>query len=159
METQTIVLLLVFGSAAAASMVLLGWLMGRPLDARLGQAVGHTLDGAGEVWNRRIIAALAPASKFALPSEGWENSVIRQRFIMAGLRGKQAALVFFAAKTLLTFLMPAAYIAYSGVGGVPTSVNTSLLIIIALAGVGYYAPNITTMCFHSTCCVDNNSMT
>ena len=50
-----------------------------------------------------------PAGKFAklsLPSEGWENSPLRLRFLHAGYRGDAPTMVYFGAKTFLRCCYP-----------------------------------------------------
>src|SRR5512135_507669 len=93
-------------------------------------------------WQQKIVDILGPAGKLSLPSEGWENSPQRQRFMHAGYRQENAPLVFFGAKTVLTFLLPGLFMVYSGVRSVPLENHTMMLWIFVLAGAGYYLPNV-----------------
>ncbi len=142
--THVLTLLLIFCAATGASLALIGWLTPHPTQARLKQAVGESaadeLD-AGALWREKIVSALSPAGKLTLPKEGWEGSELRRRFILAGIRNEQAVLLFFAAKTLLTFALPLAFMLTTGVARVGFSLNGAMVSIVGLAALGYYAPN------------------
>jgi tight adherence protein C len=142
---QMAVLGLIFLATVGVSAALAGLFMGNPLQARLKQAGGESdLPQAGEPesgWKTLIVEALSPAGKLSLPEEGWQNSPVRQRFLHAGYRTDRAAVVFFGAKTLLTLALPAGFMMASGMLGSGLAFDRMLMIIVALAGVGYYAPN------------------
>jgi tight adherence protein C len=92
-------------------------------------------------WTQTVVNVAGKFARLSLPSEGWENSLLRQRFIHAGYRGDAAALLFFGAKTLLAGLLPA--IAYFSVilGGAKLGTNALLAVLLACGAIGYYLPN------------------
>jgi tight adherence protein C len=146
MSTAHIGLLaLVFLVTSGIGVLAVQLLMPDPMQARLRQAAGAS-DAAAPVpqdaWQAKIVTALSPAGKMALPKEGWEKSPMRQRFIRAGFRDESAPLVFFGAKTLLTFAFPVVFMIASGIGGWAAGFHGMLMIIVTFAAAGYYLPNI-----------------
>jgi tight adherence protein C len=93
----------------------------------------------GKAWYQR---ALHPFARLSLPEQNWESSPLRVRFLNAGLRGGGAPIAYFAAKTLLTFLIPGLFALYVGFSGVDIPAPTLLLVVILLAALGYYLPNV-----------------
>lgn len=92
-------------------------------------------------WVERIVQVAKPFAKLSLPSDGWDRSPLRVRFINAGWRTPSALPLFFAAKTALALLLPLVAALALGerlFGGGPTNV---LLVLALAATVGYYAPN------------------
>jgi tight adherence protein C len=77
-----------------------------------------------------------------VPKEGWENSQLRIRFMNAGYRSETAPMVFFVAKTVLTFVLPAIFILYMMISGADYPADLMLLFIITSAGLGYFLPNV-----------------
>lgn len=93
-------------------------------------------------WHERVMALAGPLGKLALPKGGWERSQLRTRFMNAGLRSASAPALYFAARTLLTFLMPALLISYLGMWDAKVGSLTVLAGIVAAAALGYYLPTI-----------------
>ena len=139
-------LMLTFLAAAGVTYALL-LLFNRPADERRLEAIAAgtgsaTPLGHGGGWLQRV---LAPFARLSTPAERWETSPLRVRFLNAGLRGGGAPIVYFAAKTVLTFLIPAAFALYVGVGGLDLTGGTftpTLAVIALLAGIGYIIPNV-----------------
>ena len=101
-----------------------------------------TSDHVASPWVQTIHRISRPLSTLSLPSEGWEDSVLRRRFMNAGYRNPRAPLLFFAAKTLLTFALPALLLLLLPV--VPAQLTGGkwlLPALIILAGIGYFLPN------------------
>lgn len=84
---------------------------------------------------------IEPLAKLSLPEGKWETSPLRTRFMNAGFRGFSAPLVYFACKTLGTFLLPALFAAYAGVTAQEFQGTALMLLMILLAAFGYYLPN------------------
>jgi len=144
---QMLVLLLTFFVTVGLSWAVLNYFSAGPLEARLRQATtlaGEGVDSTADEsrWRERIVEVLSPAGKLSLPEGDWENSPFRQRFMHAGFRSEDAPMVFFGAKTLLAFGLPGLYMLLTGVASIPVNLNTTLIILVALAGTGYYAPNL-----------------
>jgi tight adherence protein C len=95
-------------------------------------------DAAGG-WIKHL---LAPLAKLSLPAEKWENSPLRIRFMNAGYRGVAAPVIYFSAKTFLTFAIPGLFAIYLTGGQLDLKGQTTLFLLLALAATGYYFPNI-----------------
>jgi len=145
--TQILVLLLVFFATVGVSLAVFGYFSPGPLQARLKQAVGIAGDEVGPTtdespWRERIVEVLAPAGKLALPKGGWENSPLRHRFMHGGFRADSAPMVFFGSKTVLAFGLPFLFMLVKGLTSVPLNFNGTLMMLVSLAAVGYYLPNL-----------------
>lgn len=100
--------------------------------------------GAGESdgrWIERVARVARPFSKLSLPEEGWERSPLRTRFINAGWRHPSAPAIYFAAKTILTILLPLAMAVLLAGSSSPNVQKVSMLLLCCAAGIGYYLPN------------------
>jgi len=89
-----------------------------------------------------LVRVMDPISKLSLPSEGWDQSPLKIKFVNAGWRSPDAPKIYFIIKTLLTLLF--AFIIYL-VQDKSTQTNNAseaLFIIILSAAIGYYLPNI-----------------
>jgi tight adherence protein C len=143
--TQLLLLGLVFVAVAGLSLVVTGYFVPSPIRARLRQVAGEAGDVEHESesgWRQRIVEVVSPAGRLSLPKEGWEQSPLRHRFMHAGLRGDKAPLLFFGAKTILTFALPVMFMLYAGISRVPMGFNGVLAVIVGLAAVGYCLPNL-----------------
>jgi len=139
---QIIYLALVFLAVFLVALVILFQLSPRPLQARLEQMGKGERDVPGEPeWVKRVVKISGPLAKLSLPTEGWEDSQLRIRFMTAGYRSASAPVLFFAAKTLLTILLPALAVFYLGVSGNQPQPNTILVLLVLFAAIGYFLPN------------------
>ena len=142
---QLFFLLVIFAITVAMVFAVMTFLSTPAIKERLRHVAGKLPDDtAGEkaglvMWVAKIVE---PVSKYALPSEGWENSPMRLRFINAGYRGASAPGLYFALKTILTFALPGLFALYVGIGGLPLGANGMLLSLLCLAALGYYLPNL-----------------
>lgn len=96
----------------------------------------------GESWTSHLIKLTGPLAKLSLPTEGWEGSALRTRFMNAGYRGANAPVLFFASKTLLALLLPALAVAYISLAALQMSNSSVIFVVLVLAGLGYMMPNI-----------------
>jgi tight adherence protein C len=142
MPIEILTLVLIFLSVACATAAVMGLFTPHPGMARLQQALGRAPVERAAAWTEKVIEALAPAGKLVMPSEGWENSPLRSTFVHAGIRSERAVLAFFAAKVLLALGLPGLYMFVSGLSGGALQFGNALLVIILIATVGYYAPNL-----------------
>jgi len=92
-------------------------------------------------WVERIVQAANPFMKLSLPSEGWENSPIRIRFINAGWRNPSSIPIFFAAKTLLALFFPLILMLLGGEDFFSKGASTIMLLVVLSAAIGNYLPN------------------
>lgn len=139
---QIIYLALVFVTVFVVALVMLTQLTPRLLQARL-QLLGEDTRETWEepAWVRRVIELTGPIAKLSLPSEGWEKSQLRIRFMNAGYRSGAAPVLFFVAKTLLTFALPGLLALYAVIAGTDFKPNTLLALLVGLAALGYFLPN------------------
>lgn len=100
-----------------------------------------TMPSGDAAWVKQIVKLSGPLSKLALPSEGWENSRLRIRFMNAGYRTSSAPVLFFAAKTALTFIFPGLIMFYTGYVGAEIRPPLFMSMLFLMAGIGYYLPN------------------
>lgn len=135
-----------FFIAVSASMwLILQFFVRTPLEQRLKRLSDES--GSDELaseaqWHERVLAMAGPIGKLALPKGGWERSHLRTRFMNAGLRNASAPALYFAAKTILTFMLPALFLSYLGLWHGAATSQMVLLGITVAAAVGYYLPTI-----------------
>ena len=93
-------------------------------------------------WVQRIVKITGPLARLSVPEEGWETSSVRTHFMNAGFRNPSAPVIYFAAKTALALLFPALLYLYVSTTGSKLQGNTLLAVLLVVAAVGYYLPNI-----------------
>ena len=136
-------LLVTFLAVSGVAYAVLGY-FNAPPEARRLEAVIEGTSAASPLtastgWLQR---ALHPFARLSLPEQKWEISPLRVRFLNAGLRSAGAPIAYFAAKTLLTFAIPGLFALYVGFSEMDLSAQTLLLVVILLAAMGYYLPNV-----------------
>ena len=146
---QIIYLALIFLTVFVVALVILTQFNTKTLQDRLrivktGSGLETEIDQQSKIppWVGRMIELTKPVAKLSVPKEGWESSQLRIRFMNAGYRSETAPMMFFLAKTLLTFVLPAIYILYIFISGTDTKADLVLLYTVALAGLGYFLPNV-----------------
>lgn len=97
---------------------------------------------ANQEWKETIVKLSQPLANLALPSDEWEKSPFRARFMHAGLRSSSTPTIFFAIKTLLVLALPGLFLLSAGIGRLELSTQASTLVFTLLAAAGYYAPNV-----------------
>jgi tight adherence protein C len=103
---------------------------------------GYTNNKGHAEWTETIVKLARPLAKLSLPTEGWENSPLRMRFIHAGYRGNAPIAVYFGAKTLLALLFPAFVYLYVIIAGSHLKMSMLLLVLLTAATIGYYLSNV-----------------
>lgn len=148
-------LLLLAGLGIVGGIAWLGWQqwsrqqVRRRLDRLVGtpgQSEAHTQDDtppAQAPWQERLRTGLASMAKLAQSdsSEAWEQSPERQRFWHAGLTHPQAPLIFFAAKTLLSLILPTIIGLILFLGSTPPTLFKGLFAVLSAAYIGYMLPD------------------
>ncbi len=111
---QIIYLVLIFLTVFVVALVILTQFTPKPLQDRLQILKTGRDDKAGSAgktevspWLGKIVELAKPMARLSVPKEGWENSTLRIHFMNAGYRSETAPTIFFLAKTLLTFTLPA----------------------------------------------------
>jgi tight adherence protein C len=92
-------------------------------------------------WNETVVKLAQPFAKLSLPSQGWEQSPLRLRFIHAGYRGNAPVALYFGAKTLLALVLPALTYLYMIVASVKWGTSGLASVLLLTAAIGYYIPN------------------
>lgn len=146
MNTQSFLYFSVVFSAVAGIAALTAWLL---FPDRLRQRLSdlEQLDIAdtteqSDIWATRMLRVFQPLVKFSQPTENWENSPMRQRFMHAGWRTPLAPILFFTAKTLLALLLPLFTIFLIGGNLFVQSSASMLLTLTCISAIGYYFPNL-----------------
>lgn len=114
-----------------------------PIRKRIGELSNKNekIEGESEFISS-LVKVMDPISKLSLPSEGWDRSPLKLKFVNAGWRSPDAPNIYFAIKTLLTVTF--ALIAYFFQDKSIQADNPSgaLFTLILSAAIGYYLPNI-----------------
>lgn len=102
-------------------------------------------DGAARLpernWRERLARLAEPLARLSVPTEGWEASPIRLRFINAGWRAASTPGMFYAGKTALTIGLPLVVWLLLRHDG-SRAMSVTFLYLIAAAAAGYYVPDI-----------------
>ncbi|HEY0825842.1 MAG TPA: type II secretion system F family protein [Ramlibacter sp.] len=92
-------------------------------------------------WSEAVVKVVGPFAGLATPEGRWEDSPLRLRFLRAGLRHRDAHLLYFGAKFLLPLVLAAA--AFFMLNGLADAVGLALLwYVLAVALAGCYLPNL-----------------
>lgn len=100
---------------------------------------------AGEtqnLWLEHAVKVSRPLARLAQPSEGWENSPMRLRFINAGWRNQSTPYFFFGTKTLLALILPLLCMLFGGERLLSSGTSLVMLALLLSACIGYYLPNM-----------------
>ncbi len=147
---QIIYLALIFLTVFVVALVVLTQFSPKPLQDRLqilktGRDEKAANADKSEVspWLGKIVELAKPVAQLSVPKEGWENSTLRIHFMNAGYRSETAPTIFFLAKTVLTFTLPALVVLYIVISGTSIKDNSLLLFyIVVAAALGYFLPNV-----------------
>lgn len=148
MNIQGLILGLVFLAVTGLAWAGLAWANRREsVSLRLGQLAVENADEeksltAGSEWHARVVKVASPMARLSAPAEGWEASALRLRFMQAGLRAASWPALYFACKTVLALLLPGLFAIYQGLSAAQITVTTNVLILLVLASIGYYLPNV-----------------
>ena len=144
---QTIFLIMIFLAVAGISCAIMIISSPRATKVRLKQLSSHDdvlIDGykPDDEWKETVVKLSEPLAKLALPSEEWEKSALRARFMHAGYRGNAAPTIYFAAKTLLALIFPGLFFSFAGIGQLQLEPASLTLILLIFAAIGFYLPNL-----------------
>ncbi len=145
MSNELVFLLTVFtvvfglGLAVTAGAMRLGTTGRLKSDAIAGTTAPAT-PSAG--WVERVVKLTGPLANLSIPTEGWEHSALRIRFMNAGLRGSAAPQVYFAAKTVLAIGLPLLGYGYLQLMAAALPVQSLVAVLWPLAALGLYLPNL-----------------
>ncbi|MGB5938160.1 MAG: type II secretion system F family protein [Rhodanobacter sp.] len=130
---------IIFVLSTLASAAVLVWLVPNQAQKRLQDMAQPAEKGD---WVKTAVTLAGPLAKLSVPGGKWENSPLRIKFINAGIRSANAPILFYAAKTLLPMVFAfMTYVALTAAGKSLESM-TLLLVLLIVATVGCYTPNI-----------------
>lgn len=145
-ESSIYFLVLIFfiaaGIAAFAIRFLLPDRLQQRLDTLSSQSQSEVAPTAIEPANQRFLRFMQPLARLALPTEGWEESPMRLRFMHAGWRGAMVPTLFFGMKTLLALGLPALIIVLANDMIRPIEGARLMLLLSLLSAIGFYLPNL-----------------
>ena len=142
---QLAYLTVVFIIVSGIAYTLIRLLMPRPTQARLDQIAaesGGFSDERTSPWEQSFEKFSGPFASLSLPTEGWENSTLRLRFMHAGYRAKSVPVFYFAAKTILALTLPTIFFLFVGISRMEMGTSSIFFFLLLLASVGYYLPNL-----------------
>ncbi len=138
------ILALVFIGTFALAWWLVQFAGGNASAQRMRRVLGEpsTMESPAERFVTRIARATRPIAKLSMPEEGFENSALRRRFVMAGIRTATAPAAYFGAKTILAVSLPmVAFVVLALLKQPPIKGNALLFWLLLAATLGYYLPN------------------
>lgn len=141
---QILFLALIFVVVVSISAGLMFLLRPNEARQRLRQLVAEERQQPGRDtgWMKFVADLTRPISELASPEEGFEQSSVKLRFVHAGIRHPSAPTAFFGLKTALTLGLPLFGLAGMVFTGTQPKGNNLLLVLLLLAALGYYAPNL-----------------
>ena len=116
--------------------------VGKRLNQVLEQMQLDAFASNNKMLGRRWNAILDSLSKMSLPKEGCQDSHIHLKFLRAGIRGAMAPRIYFALKSVLTLGVPILIGLFFWPYGHSLGFAKFSLILLALASLGYYLPEI-----------------
>jgi tight adherence protein C len=135
---------IIFVSVTAVALIILLQLAPSRAEKRLklvADTSGYAEAKAQSGWTETVVKLAGSFARLSLPSEGWEQSPLRLRFIHAGYRGNGAVALYFGGKTVLAALFPALAYLCGLIAGADFGTSGLLLTLLCAAAVGYYLPN------------------
>jgi tight adherence protein C len=128
---------LIFVAVTLSLIGLFIWLVPTRTEQRL-QAMAGTVDKSR--WTETLAKVASPLAKLSLPAGEWEKSLLRIKFLNAGIRHQDAYLIYFGLKTLLPIVF--AGLAFVTLRGMDQTGMKFLFYLMLSALLGCYLPNI-----------------
>lgn len=128
---------LIFVAVTLSLIGLFIWLVPTRTEQRL-QAMAGTVDKSR--WTETLAKVASPLAKLSLPAGEWEKSLLRIKFLNAGIRHQDAFLIYFGLKTLLPIVF--AGLAFVTLRGMDQTGMKFLFYLMLSALLGCYLPNI-----------------
>jgi tight adherence protein C len=142
-RVQILILVALFLAIFGGSVVALLVLTRDPVKARLSglDERESRIRERGRPWRERLARLAEPLARLSVPTEGWEMTPTRLRFINAGWRAPSTPGLFYAGKTVATLGLP--LLAYLLMRHEPARAGGFTFLWLALAAAaGYYTPDI-----------------
>jgi tight adherence protein C len=142
-------LVIVFLFIAGITFAVMRLFAARPTQIRLDKLASNKARTEIEIetneydeWERSVSKIVKPFASLSLPSEGWEKSHLRTRFMNAGYRAQSLPIFYFGSKTLLAIILPGLLFAFVGMSRFEFDVNSIWMFLFLMAAIGYYLPNL-----------------
>ncbi len=135
-------LVLIFAAAIALVYGISQFVGGSAIDGRVKRLFGVQAAKVSNHWVERVARATKPLAQLSKPEEGFENSALQRKFFNAGIRSSSAAPAYFGVKTALALALPLLVFATLTLWHGTLGMNARLFFLLAMAGVGYYLPNV-----------------
>ena len=146
---QIAYLVIVFLFIAGITFVIMRLFAARPTQIRLDKLASNKARTEIEIetneydqWERSVSKIVKPFASLSLPSEGWEKSHLRTRFMNAGYRAQSLPIFYFGSKTLLAIILPGLLFAFVGMSRFEFDANSIWMFLFLMAAIGYYLPNL-----------------
>ena len=130
---------LLFVAVVLGTLALLRLVLARRAPTRLQNL---TMPSAGGTLPATLVRLLAPLARLSTPREAEQAPHARKMFLQAGIRNRNAALVYYGAKTLLPLLVGGLAYLLAQMSGEVTDRNTQLLELLLIAIGACYLPNL-----------------
>lgn len=145
MNSQNILfLVIVFFAAFAVIWLVMNFLSADPTRRRVSKLSANEslADATDPEMMGKLVRVVDSISKLSLPSDGWDKSPLKRKFINAGWRNPDAPKFYFTIKTILSFGIPLVlYFIFANLID-PEKLIMLLLILLLGSAIGYYLPNI-----------------
>lgn len=93
-------------------------------------------------WLRTLERVSKPLAKLSLPSEGWDGSKLRTRFMNAGWRSSAATGIYFGVKTLLAIVLPVLLFLAMPAAWLEDKPRLLPTAMLGCALLGFYLPDV-----------------
>jgi tight adherence protein C len=111
-------------------------------DKRTRRLLGQEVPAPKRVaWIERLAHSTRALARLSSEENG-ENSALRRRMLNAGVRSPMAPTAFFGTKTLLAVALPPLALGVVTLGAFPLEGNALLFVLLNVAALGYYLPNM-----------------
>jgi len=140
---QILFLVVLFLAVFGGAVVAIRLLSVNPIKDRLEAMQEHSqVERRSGRWLDTLVNLASPLAKLSVPTEGWESSPVRLRFINAGWRTPSTPGLFYAGKTGLALLLPLILFLYLSSRAEGPTGSVEVLWMVLAGGAGYYLPNL-----------------
>jgi len=139
-----VVLSVLFVAVFAATVIAIRLVVREVLNDRLDMVARiYPVSSAAGVapWILQIRRLGGLMTRLSVPAGNWQDSPLRIHFFTAGLRGSNAPLIYFASKSILTFVMPLLVLGVLSLFHWTPPGHAFVAIIVVAAAFGYFLPN------------------
>jgi tight adherence protein C len=107
-----------------------------------GLSADEIVDSEKGGWKVFVASLLEPIANLSKPKDDGSITGLRAKFAQAGWRSKSTPALFFGSKAILALVLPFFAMLVIRISGISLTQNKFLLLLIFLAAIGYYLPNL-----------------